>query len=109
MWLNGFNCWNKAGERSKILSKLFPYESLDTLEYHLCVLYLGLPFTEIYIIDLLHYYSIFHHYIHKTQLDLESIGSSLGIDWKLIWSGVVRLGLDNRNLIIESNRGLRRW
>ena len=48
------------------------------------------------------------------QLDLESIGSSLGIDWELIWSGVewsgsdIRLGLDCRHLIIEGHRGLRR-
>ena len=40
------------------------------------------------------------------KLDLESIGTSLGIDWEIIWSGVewsgpaIRPGLDNRNLII---------
>ena len=49
------------------------------------------------------------------KLDLESIGSSLGINWELIWSGVewsgpaIRPGLDNRHLIIEGHRGLRRW
>ena len=40
----------------------------------------------------------------KTKLDLESIGSSLGIDRKLIWSGVewggpaiIRPGLNNKH------------
>ena len=46
------------------------------------------------------------------KLDLESIGSSLGIDWEIIWSGVewsgpaIRPGLDNRHLIREGHRGL---
>ena len=41
--------------------------------------------------------------IYKEQLDLESIGSSLGIDIELFWSGVewcgpaIRPGLDNRH------------
>ena len=57
----------------------------------------------------------FDYFITKDKLDLESIGSSLGIDWELIWSGVewsgpdIRPGLDNRHLIIEGHRGLRRW
>ena len=44
-------------------------------------------------------------YNFNIRLDLESIGSSLGIDWELIWSGVewsgpaIRPGLDNRHLI----------
>ena len=44
-------------------------------------------------------------------LDLESIGSSLGINWELFGSGVewsgpaIRPGLDNRRLIIEGHRG----
>ena len=48
------------------------------------------------------------------KLDLESIGSSLGIDRELIWSGVewsapaIRPGLDSKHLIIEGPRGLRR-
>ena len=48
------------------------------------------------------------------KLDLESIGSSIGIDWDLIWSGVewsgpaIRPGLDNIHLIIECHWGLRR-
>ena len=43
---------------------------------------------------------------YKIRLDLESIGSSLEIDWEIIWSGVewsgpaIRPGLDNRHLII---------
>ena len=43
---------------------------------------------------------------------MESIGSSLGIDGEIIWSGVewsgpaIRPGLDNRHLIRESHRGL---
>ena len=43
---------------------------------------------------------------HNYKLDLESKGSSLGIDWEIIWSGVewsgpaIRPGLDNRHLII---------
>ena len=47
-------------------------------------------------------------------LDLDSIGSSLGIALELIWSGVewsgpaIRPGLDNRHLIKEDHRGLRR-
>ena len=46
------------------------------------------------------------------QLDLESIGSSLGIDWELIWAGLdwsgpdIRPGVYNRNLIIEGHIGL---
>ena len=46
---------------------------------------------------------------------MESIGSSLGIDLELIYSGVewsgpaIRPGLDNRHLIIEGDRGLKRW
>ena len=42
------------------------------------------------------------------------MGSSLGIDGELICSGVewsgpaIRAGLDNRHLIIEGHRGLRR-
>ena len=52
------------------------------------------------------------------ELDLESIGSSLGFDWELIcagleWSGPdIRQGLYlyNRHLIIiDGHRGLRRW
>ena len=45
------------------------------------------------------------------KLDLESIGSSLGIDLELIWSGVkwrgpaIIPGLDNRHLIIEGHSG----
>ena len=44
-------------------------------------------------------------------LDLESIGSSPGINWELFGSGVewsgpaIRPGLDNRHLIIEGHRG----
>ena len=51
----------------------------------------------------------------KEELDLEWIGSSLGIDWELIWAGLdwsgpdVRPGLDNRHLIIKGHRGLRMW
>ena len=54
-------------------------------------------------------------YGQQTKLDLEFIGSSVWIDWELIWSGVkwsgpdIRPGLDNRHLIIEGHRGLRRW
>ena len=46
------------------------------------------------------------HCVFKIILDLESIGSSLGIDWEIIWTGVewsgpaIRPGLDNRHLII---------
>ena len=65
-------------------------------------------------------YSVFHSMeqsigpaLFRFLLDLESIGSSLGIDWELIWSGVEWSGpsncLDNRHLIIESLRGLTRW
>ena len=49
------------------------------------------------------------------QLDLESMGSSLGIDWELIWSGVewsgpaIRPGLDSRHLIIKGHKSLRSW
>ena len=49
------------------------------------------------------------------KLDLESIGSSLGIDSELIWAGLewsgpdIIPGLYNRHLIIEGHRGLRRW
>ena len=50
------------------------------------------------------------HFLKKSgvfsrKLDLESIGSSLGIDYELIWSGVewsgpaIIPGLDNRHLI----------
>ena len=48
---------------------------------------------------------------NNDKLDMESIGSYLGIDWELIWSGVewsgpaIRPGLDNRHLIIEGHRG----
>ena len=51
----------------------------------------------------------------KPKLDLESIGSSLGIDWELIWAGLdwsgpdILPGLYNRHLIIEGHRGIRRW
>ena len=39
------------------------------------------------------------------KLDLESIGSSLGIDRELIWSSLtIRPGLDNRHLIIRSQQ-----
>ena len=50
----------------------------------------------------------------ERKLDLESIGSSLGIDWELIWAGLdwsgpdIRLGLYNRYLIIDGHRGIRR-
>ena len=50
----------------------------------------------------------------STKLDLESIRSSLGIDRELIWAGLdwsgpdFKPGLDNRHLIIESHRGIRR-
>ena len=43
---------------------------------------------------------------YNIQLGLKLIGSSLGIDWEFIWSGVewsgpaIRPGLDNRHLII---------
>ena len=53
-------------------------------------------------------------YKQRKELDLESIGTSLGIDLEIIWSGVewsgpaIRQGLDNKHLIIESPRGLRR-
>ena len=44
-----------------------------------------------------------------TELDVESIGSSLGIWAGLDWSGPdIRPGLYNRHLIIEGHRGLRR-
>ena len=45
-------------------------------------------------------------WILNQKQDLESIGSSHGIDWELIWSGVEwsgpgnRPGLNNRHLII---------
>ena len=45
-----------------------------------------------------------NHLKKHEKLDLESIGSSLGIDCELIWSGVewngpaIRPGLDNRHL-----------
>ena len=46
----------------------------------------------------------------KDLLDLESTGSSLGIDWELIWAGLDWSGPDiipclyNRHLIIEGHR-----
>ena len=49
------------------------------------------------------------------QLDLESIGSSLGIDWELIWAGLdwsgpdIRPSLYTRHSIKEGHRGIRRW
>ena len=47
----------------------------------------------------------------EDELDLESIGSKLGIDTELFWSGVewngpaIRPDLDNRHLIREGHRG----
>ena len=51
-------------------------------------------------------------YKEEYKLDLESIRSSLGIDWELIWAGLdwsgpdIRPGLYNRHLIIEGHRGI---
>ena len=50
----------------------------------------------------------------KNELDLESIGSSLGLEGELIWSWLDRRGPDirsgfvNRHLIIEGHRGFKR-
>ena len=50
----------------------------------------------------------------QTRFGVERV-KPFGIDWELIWSGVewsgpaIRPGLDNKHLIIEGHRGLKRW
>ena len=58
---------------------------------------------------------LLHFLVNNDQLDLASIGSSLGFERELIWAGLdwrgpdISAGLINRHLIIiEGHRGLRR-
>ena len=53
---------------------------------------------------------LLHFLVNNDQLDLASIGSSLGFEGELIWAGLdISSGLVNRLLIImEGQRGLKR-